>query len=79
MPRDAVRTVQQYGDALRDYVREHVRPMAADGRPWTVTVRDVTPVVEQEPDVRVALVDDSAARRARGPDDPPLRRDHRTI
>ena len=28
---------------------------APDGRPWTVTVREVTPVVEQEPDVRVAL------------------------
>ena len=28
---------------------------APDGRPWTVTVREVIPVVEQEPDVRVAL------------------------
>ena len=28
---------------------------APDGRPWTVTVREVTPVDEQEPDVRVAL------------------------
>jgi hypothetical protein len=55
LPRDAVRTVQQYGDELKDYVRAHVRPLAPDGRPWTVTVREVIPVVEQEPDVRVVL------------------------
>ena len=55
LPRDAVRTVRQYGEELKDYVRAHVRPMAPDGRPWTVTVREVIPVVEQEPDVRVAL------------------------
>ena len=55
LPRDAVRTVQQYGEEIKDYVRAHVRPTAPDGRPWTVTVREVTPVVEQEPDVRVAL------------------------
>ena len=55
LPRDAVRTVQQYGEELKDYVRAHVRPTAPDGRPWTVTVREVIPVVEQEPDVRVAL------------------------
>ena len=55
LPRDAVRTVQQYGEEINEYVRAHVRPSAPDGRPWTVTVREVTPVVEQEPDVRVAL------------------------
>ncbi|MGO9468977.1 MAG: HupE/UreJ family protein [Isosphaeraceae bacterium] len=55
LPRDAVRTVRQYGEELEDYVRAHVRPSAPDGRPWTVTVREVIPVIEQEPDVRVAL------------------------
>ena len=75
LPRDAVRTVRQYGEELKDYVRAHVRPSAPDGRPWTVAVRKVTPVVEQEPDVRVALTMTPAARRARGPADVPLRRD----
>src|SRR5215472_12812843 len=45
LPRDAVQTVRQYGGELEDYVRAHVRPMAPDGRPWTVTVREVIPVV----------------------------------
>jgi hypothetical protein len=56
LPRDAVKTVQLYGEELKDYVGAHVRPTAPDGRAWAVTVREVTPVVEQEPDVRVALV-----------------------
>ena len=51
LPMDAVRTVRQYGDELKDYVPEHVRPVAPDGRPWEVTVREVVPVMEQEPDV----------------------------
>ncbi len=55
LPMDAVHTVRQYGEELKDYVRTHVRPIAPDGRAWTVTVREVTPVVEQEPDVRVVL------------------------
>jgi HupE / UreJ protein len=55
LPTDAVQTVRQYGGELEDYVRAHVRPVAPDGRPWRVTVRDVTPVVEQNPDVRVSL------------------------
>jgi hypothetical protein len=55
LPRDAVQTVQQYGEELKNYVRAHVRPTTPDGRPWTITVRDVTPVVEKEPDVRVDL------------------------
>src|SRR4051794_6077019 len=55
LPMDAVRTVRQYGEELKDYVLTHVRPVAPDGRPWAVTVRDVIPVVEQEPDVRVTL------------------------
>src|SRR3954452_12141086 len=55
LPMDSVRTVREYGKELEDYVRAHVRPTAPDGRPWTVTVRGVIPVVEQTPDVRVAL------------------------
>jgi HupE / UreJ protein len=55
LPRDAVETVRQYGEEIKDYVRAHVRPVAPDGQPWTVTVGDVSPIVEQEPDVRVAL------------------------
>src|SRR4029077_8358012 len=47
--------VRQYGEDLKEYLRAHVRPMAPDGRPWTVMVREVIPVVEQEPDARVAL------------------------
>lgn len=55
LPSDAVATVRQYGEELKDYVRAHVRPIAPDGQPWTVTVRELTPVVEQQPDVRVDL------------------------
>jgi hypothetical protein len=55
LPGDAIRVVKEYGEELKDYVRAHVRPTAPDGRPWTVTVRDVIPVAEQNPDVRVAL------------------------
>ena len=55
LPADADATVRQYGEELKDYVRAHVRPVAPDGRPWTVTVREVSPVVEQQPDVRVTL------------------------
>jgi HupE / UreJ protein len=55
LPLDSVQMVQQYGKELEDYVLAHVRAMAPDGRPWAVTVREVTPVVDQEPDVRVVL------------------------
>ncbi|WP_165073845.1 HupE/UreJ family protein [Paludisphaera rhizosphaerae] len=55
LPPDAVAIVEQYGEELKDYVRAHVRPIAPDGRPWTVAVGEVAPVVEQEPDVRVSL------------------------
>jgi hypothetical protein len=55
LPLDSVKTVQQYGAELEEYVRTHVRATAPDGRPWTVTVRGVTPLDEQEPDVRVTL------------------------
>ncbi len=55
MSRDAVEAVRRHGDELKDYVRAHVHPVAPDGRPWTVMVRQVTPVVEQEPDMRVEL------------------------
>ena len=55
LPLDSVTTVQKYGAELEEYVRAHVRPSAPDGRPWAVTVRGVTPLIEKEPDVRVAL------------------------
>jgi hypothetical protein len=55
LPRDAVQTVRQYGDEIREYVRAHVSATSPDGRRWTVEVREVIPVVEKEPDVRVAL------------------------
>ena len=56
LPLDAVKTVREYGAELKDYVRAHVRPFAPDGRPWTVTVRGMTPLDEKEPDVRVELM-----------------------
>lgn len=60
---DAARTVREHGDELKGYVREHVRPVAPDGRPWTVTVGALTPIaapppsafVASSPDVRVDL------------------------
>ena len=55
LPMDAAQTVQQYGAELKDYVRAHVHPTAPDGRPWAVTVRELIPVAEQNPDVRVLL------------------------
>ena len=55
LPSDAIATVYRYGHELADYVHEHVRPTAPDGRPWTVTVRGIIPVAEQEPDVRVLV------------------------
>jgi hypothetical protein len=55
LPMDAVEVVRQYGEELKDYLLAHVHPVAPDGRPWTVTVREVTPVVEQNPEVRVSL------------------------
>jgi hypothetical protein len=55
LPMDAARTVRLYGEELKDYVRSHVCPSAPDGRPWTVTVRELIPVQEKEPDVRVML------------------------
>jgi hypothetical protein len=55
LPRDAVETVRQYEEEIKDYVRAHVRAVAPDGRPWAMTLGQVTPIVEQEPDVRVAL------------------------
>ena len=55
LPMDSVETVRQYGAELENYVRAHVRPFSPDGRPWSVTVREVIPVVEESPDVRVIL------------------------
>ena len=47
--------VRDYGPALRAYVLQHVHPVAPDGRPWKVTVGEITPVNETNPDVRVDL------------------------
>ncbi len=55
LPADPVRAVRDYGAELKGYVGEHVRPTSLDGRPWTVTIREVIPVVEQTPDLRVKL------------------------
>jgi hypothetical protein len=55
LPLDAVQAVREHGEALRAYVREHLRATAPDGRPWTVTVGEVIPVVETSPDIRVLL------------------------
>ncbi len=65
LPRDAVQTVQRFGEELKDYIRAHVRPSAPDGRPWTVTVLEVIAVIEQEPDVRVMLTMTPPAARLR--------------
>lgn len=55
LPMDPGQVVRQYGEELKGYVLDHVRPVAPDGRPWTVTVRDVVPVAESNPDVRLTL------------------------
>ncbi|MCA8953938.1 MAG: HupE/UreJ family protein [Planctomycetes bacterium] len=55
LPMDAVATVRDYGPRIRDYVLAHVRPVAPDGRPWTVAVLAIEPVVEAIPDVRLHL------------------------
>jgi len=54
MPMDAVQTIQQYGPDLEGYVLQHVRPAAPDGRPWSVTVRSLTPIAAQAPSEFVA-------------------------
>ena len=54
LPPDAARTIQQYGPDLKAYVLQHVRPVAPDGRPWTVTVRSLTPIAAQAPNPSVA-------------------------
>lgn len=55
LPMNAAQTVRQYGAELKNYVLQHVRPTAPNGRPWTVEVRSVTPIEEEVPDVRVDL------------------------
>ncbi len=55
LPTDAAQAVRLFGEELKDYVRSHVRATAPDGRPWTVTVREVIPVPEKEPDIGVML------------------------
>ncbi|BCM89004.1 hypothetical protein IAD21_00846 [Abditibacteriota bacterium] len=53
VPMDAVKAVREYGPGLKGYVLKHIHPVAPDGRPWTVTVHKITPVVEQIPDMLV--------------------------
>ena len=55
LPADAERTVREFGEKLKDYVLAHLHASAPDGRPWTVTVQQITPVEERNPDVRVAV------------------------
>ena len=55
LPPDAARTVREYGDGTQGVRPRACPPHAPDGRPWTVTVREVIPVPEQSPDVRVIL------------------------
>ena len=55
VPSDANLAVQKYGDALKDYVKEHIHPIAPDGRPWTVEVGEVSPVAEENPDILVQV------------------------
>ncbi len=56
LPLDSARTVREFGEELRGYVLQHVHASAPDGRPWAVTVRELTPIDdEQGPDVRISL------------------------
>lgn len=55
LPLDSARTVQLHGEALKGYVLQHVHASAPDGRAWTVTVRQVAPSADPEPDVCVSL------------------------
>ena len=55
LPVDPALAVRQHGDAFRDYLRAHVRPVAPDGRPWTVTIGGVLPVAEPDPAIRALL------------------------
>ena len=54
LPMDAVQTIQQYGPDLKEYVLQHIHPTAPDGRPWTVTVRSLTPIAASAPNEFVA-------------------------
>ena len=55
LPTDAAEVVRRYGRELGSYVLAHVGVSTPDGRPWMVTVRAVTPVAGENPDVRVDL------------------------
>ena len=54
LPMDAAQTIRQYGPDLKEYVLQHVRPTAPDGRPWTVIVRSLTPIAASAPNEYVA-------------------------
>ncbi len=52
---NATVVVRDYGVGLREYIQSHVRPTAPDGRPWTVKVEELTPILQQVQDVKVGL------------------------
>lgn len=54
LPMDAAQTIRQYGPELKEYVLQHIRPTAPDGRPWTVIVRSLTPIAASAPNEYVA-------------------------
>ena len=56
LPPDADRVTRDFGAKLEDYVLAHVHATTPDGRPWTVTIREMTPVEGTNPDVRVDLM-----------------------
>ena len=53
LPLDSFKTVQKYGAELEEYVRDHVRPFAPDGRPWTVKVADCPCSMNRNPTFKV--------------------------
>ncbi len=54
---DPAEVVERHGAALQEYLRVHIRPVAPDGRPWEVTVRDDLAVrLEEQPVDLVAHV-----------------------
>ncbi|RYG30873.1 HupE/UreJ family protein [bacterium] len=52
---DAEAVVRDYGDGLREYLREHIRATAPDGRPWSIEVGPLNAVKEEIQDVMVEV------------------------
>ena len=75
LPMDAVRTVRQYGEELKDYVRAHVRPIRSRRAALDGDGARGDPGRRAGTRRAGGVDDDPAARRARGPADLPLRRD----